>query len=434
MKISNIHGNKSVVASLQTLDSDVLRGSFGISTPFIIAPPNILTSVGVSPHENKVLVSTFMEEPHEVAQIALAEICGSAELSPRVHELIIGRYMKSISEILTVDEVIGLPIWSGGDLFEYNDISERNAPVGSWIGPGRLVDSREDIVIYKVVSLTAVNNDSIDSGIISTETKVVMVAPRRKESSAIPSMKRFLFPTTLKVDFPEVTGWLRSISSNPTRAGLVVSPETYSKLTKLENSAERVGFFSEVINCRTLRSSEDLVVRLERIRNPKASVVILDHFEDIFDDNFEKIPSNLLERFIIMSVCASYEDAIKKVSSPFFFSDVFEMPLSNDDASLEDAYKIVLSAVGFDQDKCVSELRKRGNKDKESGGAINVLWEDIGGLEGAKQELRDLMNSGLRRGVLLYGPPGTGKTLLAKAIATQASTGCGKRMGFIGVK
>ncbi|KAL8446038.1 hypothetical protein Emag_004890 [Eimeria magna] len=62
----------------------------------------------------------------------------------------------------------------------------------------------------------------------------------------------------------------------------------------------------------------------------------------------------------------------------------------------------------------------------------NVRWEDIGGLEDVKRELRETVQYpvehaakfrefGLRpsRGVLFYGPPGCGKTLLAKAVANE---------------
>ena len=63
----------------------------------------------------------------------------------------------------------------------------------------------------------------------------------------------------------------------------------------------------------------------------------------------------------------------------------------------------------------------------------NVGWDDIGGLEATKRQLREgielpLQNPdafkrlGIRqaRGFLLYGPPGNGKTLLAKAVAREA--------------
>src|SRR3990167_6361141 len=63
----------------------------------------------------------------------------------------------------------------------------------------------------------------------------------------------------------------------------------------------------------------------------------------------------------------------------------------------------------------------------------NVKWEDVGGLEEAKQELKEAVEWPLKfpqaftrlgvrppRGVLIYGAPGTGKTMLAKAVATES--------------
>ena len=73
-----------------------------------------------------------------------------------------------------------------------------------------------------------------------------------------------------------------------------------------------------------------------------------------------------------------------------------------------------------------------------SSGIPNVKWEDVGGLQTAKQEIIDTVQLPLlhpeffklrpRSGLLLYGPPGTGKTLLAKAIATECS------LNFISIK
>jgi len=65
--------------------------------------------------------------------------------------------------------------------------------------------------------------------------------------------------------------------------------------------------------------------------------------------------------------------------------------------------------------------------------APDVSWDDVKGLEHAKQMLQDtvilpmvmphLFQHGreLWRGILLYGPPGTGKSFLAKAVATEAN-------------
>ena len=63
----------------------------------------------------------------------------------------------------------------------------------------------------------------------------------------------------------------------------------------------------------------------------------------------------------------------------------------------------------------------------------NVSWDDVGGLDSLKQDLKEavewplkhpetFVRMGIRpsRGILLYGPPGTGKTLLAKAVAKES--------------
>ncbi len=71
----------------------------------------------------------------------------------------------------------------------------------------------------------------------------------------------------------------------------------------------------------------------------------------------------------------------------------------------------------------------------------NVSWDDVGGLDDAKQELKEAVEWPLKypdkfekfgikppKGTLLYGIPGTGKTLLAKAVANESDA------NFIAIK
>ena len=71
----------------------------------------------------------------------------------------------------------------------------------------------------------------------------------------------------------------------------------------------------------------------------------------------------------------------------------------------------------------------------------DVKWDDVGGLENIKEELKEAVewplkysdifkkaNTNPPKGILLYGVPGTGKTLLAKAAANESG------VNFISVK
>jgi len=69
----------------------------------------------------------------------------------------------------------------------------------------------------------------------------------------------------------------------------------------------------------------------------------------------------------------------------------------------------------------------------EGGKSTNVTFNDVAGLEEAKEELQEIVDflknpkrytdlgAKIPKGALLVGPPGTGKTLLAKAVAGEAN-------------
>merc|ERR1712076_93727 len=90
-----------------------------------------------------------------------------------------------------------------------------------------------------------------------------------------------------------------------------------------------------------------------------------------------------------------------------------------------------------DSDSEDADPDKKKMQEKLSGAIVmekpNVKWDDVAGLEMAKESLKEAvilpikfphLFTGKRkpwRGILLFGPPGTGKSYLAKAVATEAN-------------
>ncbi len=93
---------------------------------------------------------------------------------------------------------------------------------------------------------------------------------------------------------------------------------------------------------------------------------------------------------------------------------------------------VLASTVGEEYEVEINE--QKGNGDKMPPEFVlkekpDVTFDDIAGLDDAKQAIReaiiypirrpDLFPLGWPRGILLYGPPGTGKTMLAAAVANE---------------
>ncbi|KAK9370567.1 P-loop containing nucleoside triphosphate hydrolase protein [Lipomyces kononenkoae] len=149
-----------------------------------------------------------------------------------------------------------------------------------------------------------------------------------------------------------------------------------------------------------------------------------------------KYEKNARNREMIRAKTAEYMDRAEK--------------LKNHLDNSESKSKRAISANGKEQGKSGGKAKKKGDDSDEDdadskklrsalSGAIlsekpNVRWEDVAGLELAKEALKEAvilpikfphLFTGNRRpvsGILLYGPPGTGKSFLAKAVATEANS------------
>lgn len=113
---------------------------------------------------------------------------------------------------------------------------------------------------------------------------------------------------------------------------------------------------------------------------------------------------------------------------------------------LEQGDRVMLDKEGSAVVKNFGQKQKRFRFTVTTG----VTWDDIGGLEGAKEQMREAVELPYKnpavfkhygkkpiKGILLWGPPGCGKTMLGKACATALSAVHKKEenaTGFIYVK
>ena len=106
-----------------------------------------------------------------------------------------------------------------------------------------------------------------------------------------------------------------------------------------------------------------------------------------------------------------------------------DLNLSSEELPLEELEKITLEKEDFE--KALQEVNPSALREVFVE-VPNVRWEDVGGLDTIKNDLKKMVEWPLKynesfdkagilpiKGILLYGPPGTGKTMLAKAIANE---------------
>ena len=171
------------------------------------------------------------------------------------------------------------------------------------------------------------------------------------------------------------------------------------------------------------------IIRIDGLSRNNAGVAIGDTVE------ITKVKALPAEKIIVAPL-----EAIPPVDERYLADALESMPLIKGDNVMVPYFggRLTFEVIDVTPASTVLVTQKTvfsiGVKSETVRGLTHVAYEDIGGLKGEIQKVREMIELPLRhpeifeklgieapKGILLHGPPGTGKTLLAKAVASETN-------------
>ncbi|KXS19216.1 26S proteasome subunit P45 [Gonapodya prolifera JEL478] len=195
--------------------------------------------------------------------------------------------------------------------------------------------------------------------------------------------------------------------ANPTNEADESSEEDlYMKLKKLERHLEFLELQEEYIKDEQKNLKRELTRAQEEVKRIQSVPLVIGQFLEPIDQHTGIVGSTTGSNYVVRILSTIDRELLKPSTS---------VALHRHSNSLVDV-------LPPEADSSIAML---GDAEKP-----DVSYQDIGGLDIQKQEIREAVELPLThfdlykqigidppRGVLLYGPPGTGKTMLVKAVA-----------------
>lgn len=327
------------------------------------------------------------------------------------------------------------------------DEAEKNAPSIIFIDEiDAIAPKREDVggeVERRVVSQLLTMMDGLQS-----RGKVVVIAATNRPNAIDEALRRpGRFDREVELRAPDKSGRLQILKIH-TRNMPITPP---FKKTYLQNE---ITYLKESIKNLTsdyAKNKDDNI--LKDIENYKENLRLLEPIIDYFKDEelkneaFTKKFSSKEREELNSIMKKGMMDDIAAITHGFVGADISS--LAKEAAMI--VLRRVLPKIELKENESIPEeiLKELKVYKKDFDDALKVVrpsamrevlvetpdidWNDVGGLEGVKQELKEAVEWPLKypesftrlgirppRGILLYGPPGTGKTLLAKAVAKES--------------
>merc|ERR1719198_1549107 len=182
--------------------------------------------------------------------------------------------------------------------------------------------------------------------------------------------------------------------------------DLYAKMKELQRQLEFLDIQEEYIKDEMQNLKRELVRAKEEVKRIQSVPLVIGQFLEIIDRNHGIVSSTTGSNYYVRILSTINREQLKPGSS----------------VALHRHSNAVVDVLPPEADSAISML---GADEKP-----NISYNDIGGCDQQKQEIREAVELPLThhdlyaqigidppRGVLLYGPPGTGKTMLAKAVA-----------------
>eukprot|EP01122_Echinamoeba_exundans_P008485 TRINITY_DN281_c0_g1_i1.p1 TRINITY_DN281_c0_g1~~TRINITY_DN281_c0_g1_i1.p1 ORF type:complete len:420 (+),score=118.78 TRINITY_DN281_c0_g1_i1:46-1305(+) len=191
-----------------------------------------------------------------------------------------------------------------------------------------------------------------------------------------------------------------------------VEKDPYIKLKNLERRLQFLEIQEDYIKDEVKNLKRELLRAQEEVKRIQSVPLVIGQFLEMIDEHTAITGSTTGSNYVARVLSTIDRELLKPSSS----------------VALHKYSSAVVDVLPPESDTSI-QLMQAGEKP-------DVSYQDIGGLDIQKQEIREAVELPLThpelykqigidppRGVLLYGPPGTGKTLCAKAVAhhTQAA-------------
>jgi 26S proteasome regulatory subunit T3 len=182
--------------------------------------------------------------------------------------------------------------------------------------------------------------------------------------------------------------------------------DLYAKLKSLERQLEFLEIREEYIKEEQKNLKNELLRAQEEVKRIQAVPIVIGQFLEMVDENAGIVSSTTGSNYYVRILSTLNRELLKPSAS----------------VALHRHSNALVDILPPEADSTISVLADSERPD--------VTYQDIGGMDMQKQEIREAVELPLvqgdlyeqigidpPRGVLLYGPPGTGKTMLAKAVA-----------------